>query len=282
MSYPQLTGEPNFVLIGVSSVFGLLVIILVYYIFISKHSNARNKNSGGYDSNSYGAGPNIGLGVGLGPGVGVGVGLGMGYGPSGYAPSPTGYGPSSTNQTIPNSVSSLPVPINTGGVYVPTPTGTPAATLSNPNIKQVFNIKQNVYSLDDAPGVCGALGADVASINQLIDAHKQGADWCNVGWTKDGLAAYPIQYSTWKTLQDNDPSTRNICGSPGINLARNDPNLLYGVNCYGVKPEPKGNEKVKNVMISDKQSALNASIANFQKNINAIGVLPFNDNSWTD
>ena len=74
----------------------------------------------------------------------------------------------------------------------------------------------------------------------------------------------------------------NICGSPGINLARNDPNLLYGVNCYGVKPEPKGNEKVKNIMISDKQSALNASIANFQKNINAIGVLPFNDNSWTD
>jgi hypothetical protein len=32
MSYPQLTGEPNFVLIGVSAVFGLLVIIMVYYM----------------------------------------------------------------------------------------------------------------------------------------------------------------------------------------------------------------------------------------------------------
>ena len=32
MSYPMLTGEPNFVLIGVSAVFGLLIIIIVYYI----------------------------------------------------------------------------------------------------------------------------------------------------------------------------------------------------------------------------------------------------------
>ena len=31
-------------------------------------------------------------------------------------------------------------------------------------------------------------------------------------------------------MQDNEPEKRNICGSPGINLVRNDPNLLYGVN----------------------------------------------------
>jgi hypothetical protein len=266
MSYPQLTGEPNFVLIGVSSVFGLLVIIMVYYIFISKNSNnkneySRNRNSGGYNPNSYGAGS------------------GTGYGPSGYAPNPTS---GSSYATIPNPNQYLPVPINTVGVFVPTPTSAPKATVSNPNIKQVFNIKQNLYTLDDSAGVCGALGAEVASINQLIDAHKNGADWCNVGWTKDGLAAYPIQYSTWKTLQDNEPSKRNICGSPGINLARNDSNLLYGVNCYGIKPEPKGNEIIKQAIVSDKQAALNASIAKFQKNINAIGVLPFNDDSWSD
>ena len=255
MSYPQLTGEPNLVLIGVSAVFGFLVIIIVYYIFISKNRNDKNKYSQNYSGlpNSL----NI-TSQSLVSGSGAGAGSG------------------SINS------SSSPVPINTGGFYSPAPTGSTSVTVSNPNISQVFNIKENIYTLDDASGVCGALGANVASVNQLIDAHKQGADWCNVGWTKDGLAAYPIQYSTWKTLQDNDPSKRNICGSPGINLARNDPNLLYGVNCFGVKPEPKGNEKIKQSIISDKQLAINAKIAQFQKNINAIGVVPFNASSWSE
>jgi hypothetical protein len=163
----------------------------------------------------------------------------------------------------------------------PKPTEIPIRTVSNKNIKQVFNIKENIYTLQDAPAVCGTLGADLASVNQLIDAHKNGADWCNVGWTKDGLAAYPIQYSTWQTLQDNDPNKRDICGKPGINLARNDPNLLYGVNCYGVKPEPKGNEKVKGPIISDKQAALDAKIAELKKQLSSIGVASFNNDQWS-
>jgi len=249
MNYPQLSGEPNFILIGISAVFGLLIIIIVYYIFINKSSiNQYNQKQ-----------------------------LNPIYNPL-ITNGSSGSGSGSSSSS---SSSSLPVPINSGGSYAPVPSGIPSATQSNSAINQVFNIKQNIYTLDDAPGVCGALGADVANLNQLIDAHKNGADWCNVGWTKDGLAAYPIQYSTWKTLQDNDPGNRNICGAPGINIARNDPNLLYGVNCYGVKPEPKGSEKIKQNIISDKQLAINAKIAQFQKNINAIGVVPFNANSWS-
>jgi hypothetical protein len=245
MIYPQLTGEPNFVLIGVSAVFGLLVIIIVYYIFISKNQTNQPQNKS------------------------------------------LPYNQINTMNTLANSIitSSNPTqnsaPVNINSSYSSIPTTAPAATLSNPTLNQVFNIKENIYTLDDASGVCGALGADVATINQLIDAHKTGADWCNVGWTKDGLAAYPIQYSTWKNLQDNNPGSRDICGVTGINLVRNDPNLLYGVNCYGIKPEPKGNEKVKQVMLNDKQIAMNAKIAQFQKNINAIGVAPFNSSSWT-
>ena len=241
MIYPQLTGEPNFVLIGVSAVFGLLVIIMVYYIFISKNSNNKSYNTMNTLSN-----------------------------PLNTSILPTGNSNSKSNNAS--------APINSGS-SVPT---SASPTLSNPTLNQVFNIKENIYTLDDAPGVCGALGANVATINQLIDAHKVGADWCNVGWTKDGLAAYPIQYSTWQNLQDNVPGKRDICGVPGINLVRNDPNLLYGVNCYGIKPEPKGNEKVKQVLLNDKQIAINAKIAQFQKNINAIGVAPFNSNSWTE
>ena len=40
-------------------------------------------------------------------------------------------------------------------------------------------------------------------------------------------------------------------------------------------------EKVKQVLLSDKQIAINAKIAQFQKNINAIGVTPFNSDSWS-
>ena len=242
MIYPQLTGEPNFVLIGVAAVFGLLLVIITFYI-ISAQKN-RNQSSRTYmnNNNSYNS-------------------IKRGY----TLPTPTAASASASG------IAALK-PITTQATI---------ATLSNPNLKQVFNIKENIYTLDDAGGVCGALGADVASINQLIDAHKSGADWCNVGWTSDGLAAYPIQYSTWKTLQDNEPNKRNICGDVGINLARNDPNLLYGVNCFGVKPEPKGNEKVRETVISDKQAALNAKIAQFRKNINAIGVGPFNNDTWS-
>ena len=243
MVYPEISGDPNFVLIGISAVFGLLVIIIVYYIVVSKSST------------------------------------------------PGRLYPGARNNKINNTVSGLsgasaaaakatPTP-NAGGYYAPANGGATDATASNPNLKQVFNVRENIYTLDDAPAVCGALGAEIATIDQLIDAHKQGADWCNVGWTKDGIAAYPIQYSTWKTLQGNEPNKRGICGKPGINLVRNDPNLLYGVNCYGVKPEPKGNEKIKQVIQSDADIALQAKIAEFQKNLNAIGISPWNQDKWS-
>ena len=254
MIYPQLSGEPNFVLIGVSAVFGLLIIIIVYYIVSSKNFTKNSSNDGlGYKNNNS-----------LGSGGGIGSGTGN----------------LSKLSSTPQGMSSTPT-YNYDNVAKPTILNVPVGTLSNPKIKQVFNIKENIYTLDDAQAVCGALGADLASINNLIDAHKNGADWCNVGWTSDGLAAYPVQYSTWKTLQDNNVNARGICGTPGINLVRNDPNLLYGVNCYGIKPEPKGGEKVKDVLVSDKQNALNAKIAAFQKNMGGIGVASFNNDAWS-
>ena len=254
MIYPQLSGEPNFVLIGVAAVFGLIIIIVMYYIITNKNqrlSNNYNKpiiNKVIKQNNNNNNNNNDKKKL-LQP---------LSRDANGYYASVD----SALNVQQPSSQIS-------------------SGTVSNSNINQVFNVKENIYTLEDAPAVCGALGAETASIQQLIDAHKNGADWCNVGWTKDGLAAYPIQYSTWKTLQDNEPEKRNICGRPGINLARNDPNLLYGVNCYGVKPEPKGNEIVKDVIISDKQRKLEQKIAEFQRNMKAIGVAPFNPNKWS-
>ena len=276
MSYPQLTGEPNFILIGVTAVFGLLVIIIVYYIVISKSPNKSILYTNNNDTNNNYTNNND-----------------------------TNNNDTNNNYTNNNNMQilntsqqnslplkALPFPVNskTNGNYAPasldnqtslqTTPQSAQQNLSSKN-KQVFNIKENIYTMDDAGGVCGALGAEIASIDQLINAHKQGADWCNVGWTKDGLAAYPIQYSTWKTLQDNEPQKRNMCGTPGINLVRNDPNLLYGVNCYGIKPEPKQGEKVKQIIQSDAHLALQEKIAQFQKNINKIGVAPHNQDAWS-
>jgi len=237
--YPQLTGEPNFILIGVAAVFGLIIIVLMYYSISFKNERIARMPSKKQVAQVK-------------------------------------------NETIMNT---LPVAVDNQGYYSAVNAATQSSTsndkVSNSNMKQVFNVRENIYTLDDAPAVCGALGADLASVKQLISAHKNGADWCNVGWTKDGLAAYPIQHSTWKTLQDNNPNKRNICGKPGINLSRNDPNLLYGVNCYGVKPEPKGNEIVKNVIMSDKQRELQKKISEFQKNVNSIGISPFNTDKWS-
>ena len=237
--YPQLTGEPNFILIGVAAVFGLIIIVLMYYSISFKNERIARMPSK----------------------------------------------KQVTQEKNENKMNNLPVAVDKQGYYSAIDAATQASTstdkVSTSNMKQVFNVKENIYTLDDAPAVCGALGADLASVKQLISAHKNGADWCNVGWTKDGLAAYPIQYSTWKTLQDNNPNKRNICGKPGINLTRNDPNLLYGVNCNGVKPEPKGNEIVKDVIMSDKQRELQKKIGEFQKNINSIGISPFNTDKWS-
>jgi hypothetical protein len=269
MIYPQITGEPNFILIGVSAVFGLLVIIIVYYIVVSKSSNARALYSPSVINRDTGTSSLTGAGSRAGAAGSGAAGAGAGAGATG---SGAGAG------------TSMPVPINTGGYYATAPTATVSSsspTLSNPNQKQVFNIKENIYAAEDASGVCGALGADVATIEQLVASHKQGANWCNVGWTKEGLAAYPIQYEFWQKMQQNEPQNRNICGQAGINLVRNDGGLLYGVNCYGVKPEPKKGEKVKEVVQSDADVALAAKIAQFQRNMNNITVVPFNANTWS-
>ena len=40
-------------------------------------------------------------------------------------------------------------------------------------------------------------------------------------------------------MQENDPERQNDCGQVGINGGYfDDPNLRFGVNCYGVKRKP--------------------------------------------
>jgi hypothetical protein len=112
-----------------------------------------------------------------------------------------------------------------------------------PSNQEVFNIANNVYSYSDASNVCAAYGAQLASYDQVEEAYKQGAEWCNYGWSQAQMAFFPTQKSTWLKYQATDDQ-KNDCGRPGVNGGYFDnPDLQLGVNCYGVKPKPSPAEQ---------------------------------------
>ena len=48
---------------------------------------------------------------------------------------------------------------------------------------EVFNVSKNNYTYDEAKAICKAYGAKLATYNQIEDAYKSGAEWCNYGWS---------------------------------------------------------------------------------------------------
>ena len=69
--------------------------------------------------------------------------------------------------------------------------------------KQVFHIPSNVYDYDNAKALCHAYDAQLATIDQMEEAYKTGAEWCSYGWSDKQMILYPTQKSTWDTLQKN-------------------------------------------------------------------------------
>ena len=148
---------------------------------------------------------------------------------------------------------------------------------------QVFHIKDNIFTYDDAEAVCKAYGADLATYNQLVDAYKKGANWCSKGWVKGQMALYPVQYDHWKKVQENeDDNVRMLCGSEaGINGGyHQNKHLQFGVNCYGDKRAPVGDERMKHEYLTDKDRALRHKIAMFQKQLGNFRLSPFNEDKW--
>jgi len=121
-----------------------------------------------------------------------------------------------------------------------TPSGKDKTTTA-PHIKEVFHISDNVYTYEEAPAVCAAHGAELASFDQLTEAFSLGAEWCSYGWSAGAMGLYPTQSSTWSKLQaEPQESRRTACGHPGVNGGYFDPKLKFGVNCYGIKPPNHG------------------------------------------
>ena len=64
--------------------------------------------------------------------------------------------------------------------------------------KEVFNIDNNAFTYNQAKKVCKAYGAKLATYGQVAVAQKNGANWCNYGWSANKMALYPIQKNTMK------------------------------------------------------------------------------------
>jgi hypothetical protein len=151
--------------------------------------------------------------------------------------------------------------------------------------KQVFNIPGNYYSYDNAKALCKAYGADLASYDQIEKAYHNGAEWCNYGWSANQLALFPTQKKTYDTLQ-TIPGHENDCGRTGVNggyIA--NPNVKFGVNCYGYKPKMTSEED--ELMRTSPPYPQTAEDIAFQKKVDAmknnldqILVSPFNKNRW--
>ena len=151
--------------------------------------------------------------------------------------------------------------------------------------KQVFNIPGNYYDYDNAKAVCQAYGANLATYDQIEKAYGSGAEWCNYGWSADQLALFPTQKKTYDRLQ-TIPGHENDCGRTGVNggyIA--NPNVKFGINCYGNKPKITSEEDDLMKTASPypetaKDLAFQKRIDFWKNKVDEILVSPFNYNTW--
>lgn len=113
----------------------------------------------------------------------------------------------------------------------------PAASTPLLSSDQVFHVKGG-FDYTMARAVCRSYGATLATYDQIENAHKKGAEWCEYGWSEDGMVLYPTQRSSWAIYQESEVPQK--CGIPGVNGGYNsDLTQQLGANCYGKKPAGK-------------------------------------------
>jgi hypothetical protein len=152
---------------------------------------------------------------------------------------------------------------------------------------EVYNVAQNKFSYYDAEPLCKALGAELATYEQVKTAWERGADWCNYGWVKGQMAVYPTQKDTYEKLQAGPEDQRMACGTTGINGGHFDnPDMLYGVNCYGKKPSQTAHDEEKlmdegKIPKSPATLKVDQMVNEFKTQADSLFVKPFNDNKWS-
>jgi heme/copper-type cytochrome/quinol oxidase subunit 2 len=151
---------------------------------------------------------------------------------------------------------------------------------------EVFNIPGNNYNYHDAQALCKAYDAKLATYSQIEKAYKNGADWCNYGWSDNQMILYPTQKEKWQRLQKIE-GHENDCGRPGINGGyMANPALKFGVNCYGIKPKisPKEEELMATQPLYPKTKrdiAIENRVSYWKNKLDEVLVAPFNHTSWS-
>lgn len=157
--------------------------------------------------------------------------------------------------------------------------------LPNVGSPEVFNISKNTFTYYDAEPLCRALGAELATYDQVKQAWERGADWCNYGWVKGQAAVYPTQRDTWDRIQAGPEEQRNSCGVPGMNGGYFDnPELRFGVNCYGNKPNQSQHDESKmnqGAPLSPGALEVQKKVAKFRTEAASVGIMPFNTDKWS-
>jgi hypothetical protein len=157
--------------------------------------------------------------------------------------------------------------------------------LPNVGSPEVFNISKNTFTYYDAEPLCRALGAELATYDQVKESWERGADWCNYGWVKGQAAVYPTQKDTWERIQAGPEEQRNSCGMPGLNGGFFDnPELRFGVNSNGSKPSQSQHDEAKmnqGAPLSPGALELQKKINKFRTEASSVGVMPFNGNKWS-
>jgi hypothetical protein len=162
-------------------------------------------------------------------------------------------------------------------------------TTTVPEIKfteQVYHIPGNEYTYTDAKALCKAYGNRLANYKEIEKAFEDGGDWCSYGWSAEQMALFPTQYEKWEQLQ-KIPGHKQDCGRPGINggyIA--NPNVRFGVNCYGYKPKITNDEAemMKNIPLypkTQKELDFEKRINYWKNKIGSILVSPFNSKNWS-
>ena len=147
-------------------------------------------------------------------------------------------------------------------------------------LEEVYNVGNNIYTYDEAQQVCNTLNAKLATHDQVVHAYKNGAEWCNYGWSSGQNALFPIQQETWEEIQTRPENYRNDCGDKyGVNGGFfENSELKFGVNCYGVKPEGiiAENYRISSYEAPGSEKRLSS------EDIAKLGIIPFNENKWSE
>jgi hypothetical protein len=161
----------------------------------------------------------------------------------------------------------------------------PTSESNNMLKEEVYHIPGNKYTFNDAKAIAKSFGGRLATYKEVEDAYNKGADWCSYGWSKGQMALFPTQESKWNNLQEIEGHEHD-CGRPGINGGFIDnPNVKFGVNCYGIKPNitPDEIKRMENSVIyqkTNKEIRFDELVDEWKQKLPNILLSPFNSDNW--